>query len=274
MAERKINHREYADGKVSQEFVIETDEAVMTIDAVGGHITSWKVRNPKNRDTFIDVLYTGTEKKRSGIPVLFPNYGESKTVGTHGFGRNSLWIPESGSDKNKMELSLSDSGIDSEDAKKYPHLFAANIGVTLTDSSLTYNLQVQNTGHEVLPISPGLHPYFAVPHEEKHYMMAKGMMGFDPYEIDWDGAPPDTVYPFKNKVTVQFPDKELEIKDVTRSQKPIQHIVVWSQNTDKPDSDFVCFEPVCGLDHGLENSPIQVAPQDTWNMALRFSVKV
>jgi len=56
--------------------------------------------------------------------------------------------------------------------------------------------------------------------------------------------------------------------------RTIKQLTVWSQTPDKPDSDFVCFEPICGFRGGIDSEPILIAPGESWKMEVQFSVEI
>lgn len=258
------------DRKIFDKVTVESPNAKIGVSDEGGYITSWKVKNPQSGN-FEDVLYVGSEIKRTGIPTLFPNYGEWEGGLTHGFGRNSKWqLEQVGANKVKMRL---DDGDISEEVKAvYPHQFGATISVEAgEDGSLLYSLDVENRGQDALPITPGLHPYWAIPQEDKGKITTEGVNGFDAFSVDWDNNPPDTVYDFNGKTVVKFPQRQITIEDTTPSGPVVKNIVVWSQTPDKADSNFVCFEPITGGDNAINTNPILVPSQEKWNMVLKFS---
>lgn len=258
------------DKKVFDKVIIKSPNAEIGVSDEGGYITSWKVRNPQSQ-ALEDVLYVGSEIKRTGIPTLFPNYGEWEGGLTHGFGRNSKWQLEQ-IGVNKVKMKLSDGDISEEAKAIYSHQFGATITVEAgEDGSLLYLLDVENHGQDALPITPGLHPYWAIPQEDKSKITAEGVNGFDASSVDWDNNPPDTVYDFNGKALVKFPQRQIAIEDITPSGLVVKNIVAWSQTPDKPDFNFVCFEPITGGDNAINTNPILIPPQGKWNMALKFT---
>jgi galactose mutarotase-like enzyme len=248
--------------------VIQNENARVGVNSQGGYVTSWQVRNSVG--AFEDILYVGSVMKRGGIPVLFPYFGRSEKLRAHGFGRDSKWqIVEQS--QNSLQMRLISDAL-SEDAKvEYPYAFVAEIVVALgEDSSLQYTLSVENTDSQALPISPGLHPYWALAHADKSRLRIDGISGFDAGSIDWNSAPPDTVYSFKDKATVYFPTKRLVIQDVS---DVIKYLIVWSQTPQNADYNFVCVEPSSGEHYGIDRAPIMVAAGETWTLSLVFRVE-
>src|SRR3989338_3518037 len=78
----------YPNGSTSKEYIIESTHAIATVDPAGAYVTSLKVRHA---DKLVDILYRGSTKKRTGIPILFPYFGKAKHTRQHGFGRDSHW---------------------------------------------------------------------------------------------------------------------------------------------------------------------------------------
>ncbi len=263
----------YSDGSTAEEFVLKTSQAAATIDPIGGYITSWSVLNPQTQK-HTDILYRGTVKKRSGIPVLFPYFGKAKHTRQHGFGRDSTWkVMNAATDS--ITLGLSSSEISSEFAREYPYPFEAELQVSLDMSgSLNYRFSVINTGTENLPVSPGLHPYWSINHPEKKNIAAPQLDGFDARSVDWDSNPPDIEYPFNRSCEIVFPDRRITIEDTSPDSPKVRYLVVWSQPVSAPDHDFVCIEPVCGGNYAIDESPILISPNETWIMDLSFSVSL
>lgn len=263
------------DRRVFDKLQIQSERARVGVNPEGGYITSWQVQNPQGE--FEDILYIGSSIRRTGIPILFPYSGEGGDKGpSHGFGRNSTWtIDTERSTGNKVVMKLSSEQISPEAREKYPYPFNTEITIEVEeDGSLVYNLHVENTGTEKLPLSPGLHPYWKIAHGDKRKMSIDGIPAFDAAIVDWDTNPPDApdaVYDYNGKTTVHIPGKTITIEDI--SDTPVvKDIVVWSQIPDKDDYNLVCVEPVCGKDNAVNEDPILVAPGETFDMRIRFSV--
>ena len=248
----------------------ESSNARVGVNPEGGYITSWQVRNPQGE--FEDILYQGSIKKRTGIPTLFPYFGNADGMRSHGFGRDSLWqvvLTES----NRITLALGNEDIPEDARLEYPYPFGVEMTVEAEeDGSLLYKLKVMNTGTSNLPISPGLHPYWAIAHKDKAVIQIEGISDFDASQVDWDKQPPDAVYDYRGKTVIKMLGREIEIEDVTDGVGVVKYLVVWSQTPQKDDSDFICVEPVTGKDNAVKEKPILVAPGEDWEMAIKFSV--
>jgi len=251
------------------EIVLRNEKATVGINAEGGYVTSWRVLDSQN--VWKDILYTGSQLKRSGIPILFPYFGKAAKWPQHGFGRDCKWkVIEKQELLTTMELRSED--LSDETHEWYPYNFVTRIGVAIgATGDLLYSLEVNNLGKEAMPISPGLHPYWAIPHADKKNIRADGIVGFDATIIDWDQSPPDNRYDFSKEVVIHFADRKIVIRDV--SDIPvIKHLVVWSQTPLRdPDYDFVCIEPIVGHNYSIDHEPVLVQPGKMWQMCLQFS---
>ncbi len=257
-------------------FQIKTESSILGISEQGGYVTEWKVKNLAGEWT--DILYIGTELKRTGIPILFPYYGPSDSgTGQHGFGRNLKWYIVSRTE-TEAKLEITDADLDPATKLLYPHQFKTTLTLKLLPDSFEYTLDVENTGTAPLPIAPGLHPYWAVDHTNKSQVTIENYPEIDLTKIDWDTNPPDKEYAFRNPVTINFPDernstsyRKVTIED--QSDK-ISKLVVWSQPRSAPDHDFICFEPVTLERRSFDSTPLVVQGQSNFQMTIKFSVQL
>lgn len=256
---------------VFDKFLIRNAKSKIGINPDGGYVSSWEVKNPST-GRFEKVLYQGKTQKRSGIPILFPYFGKAEGKRNHGFGRDEKWDIENLEDA-KAAICLKAGDISQDARSEYPYQFSARIIIEAVGTGLIYSLEIKNCGSEPMPVSPGLHPYWAVAHDLKKKVTIKGLEEFNASQTDWDQNPPDNIYPFKGEVVLVLPDKSISIDDITGNEEPvIKHIVVWSQSLSEDDYDFICVEPVTGTHKALVKDPILIKPDEEWRMKLRFSV--
>jgi galactose mutarotase-like enzyme len=225
----------------------------------------------------IDMLYRGATQKRTGIPLLFPHYRNAAGMRSHGFGRDSHWEASRVRDDTAV-MRLTSEKVGRDVLQEFPYSFAATLTVQAgDDGSMTYDLQVLNTGDRDLPIAPGLHPYWAVNHDDKTKIRINGIEGFDATKIDpasgrsvWDVKPPDDAYPYNGKVEIHLPHVQVALQDISESGPAVKYIVVWSQTPQEADCNFLCVEPVCGLDNAINESPIRIPSGRGFDMKIRF----
>lgn len=233
----------------------------LKVSSFGAYVTSWKIGER-------EVLYQGSELKRGGIPLLFPNFDVGEPLPRHGFGRLTQWqlIVEN---ESFCHLRLTDSEISPEYRQIYPHKFIADLKITVADNQLDYSLEVQNLSDIEMPLAPALHPYWPVDHQEKNKIVIKNFSKFSPSNTNWEQNPPDDTYDFIYPLEIQFPKYSLKISDLSSNFKTLQ---VWSQNSTMSDFNFVCFEPATKPKNGINTDPIILSPKNSTKFHLLFEV--
>ncbi len=106
-------------------------------------------------------------------PVLFPfcgrqteaSYlykGKKYEMGIHGF----LWKSDM-TVKEQTDTSVTFLLTDNEETRKiYPFAFSVEVGYSLSDSSITNSIRIENTGDERMYFTHGYHPGFNFPFDE------------------------------------------------------------------------------------------------------------
>ena len=239
----------------------------------GGLITSLKLQGK-------EVLYLDEEtfnnkesNVKGGIPVLFPNAGpvpddlkteELKNLKQHGFAREVPW--NSVVHANGFTQVLESS---TKTKESYPYDFKLSLEGTFEDNnSFTVNQIIENKEAEKeLPVSSGLHPYFAVPLEEKKNI-----------EFDFEGG--DVVKEkfeiWANGKAVSIPNPGTQMKItiptigtlVLEASKEYERIWVWSM----PEKDFICVEPVMRDKGGIVTNPTNIKPGES--VTARFNINL
>lgn len=233
---------------------------MLKFSPLGGFITSWQIGGR-------EVLYQGSELKRGGIPFMFPNFDAGMPLPNHGFGRVSNWQVISKSD-NECHLKLTNNDISDDFKKLYPYQFAIELKIKALNNILNYQIYITNTGTIDLPISPGLHPYWPISHQDKNKIITN-LPDFDAKNIDWDNNSPDYMVDFDGHFIANFPDYKLTITNTSDDIK-FKHLQIWSQNTTFPDYNFICFEPTTLVKNGINLNPIIIKPNQTVNLSLQF----
>lgn len=246
-------------------------ESVLKMNLDGGTVLGWKNKNE-------EVFYQGSNDKRSGIPILFPFANPLENdifqltgleIPQHGFARKSLWSLRNISD-SVLELSLNYKNIDPTWQKAYPFKFDLNIILDIsTPNVLSYCMQVQNLDHKNIPIAPGIHPYFPISHINK---MNLQIQTINLQKIDWETNSDGYFFDFDGEIQAQFPNgKTIKIQEIS-PEKEFQNIVIWSQNEEKEDFDFVCLEPFTRKSNAINTAPILVRPQEAWEKTIIFEI--
>jgi galactose mutarotase-like enzyme len=242
----------------------------------GGQVLSWQVKD--GAEMLTEILYQGSEQKRTGIPILFPFADPLESnvfnpsgleIPQHGFARNSNW--REGWIENGLKLCLSCQDLDDRWKKSYPYDFDTCIEIKILENRLVFSLIVVNRGDLPLPIAPGIHPYFPVSHDQKKSIQTS-LSDFDFTTTDWDNFSKAEFTDFTaNKFQFQFPDYRLTITE-TSPRKTVDHLVIWSQGQGHKDLDFICLEPFTRETNAINTNPILV--DKTWQMEVTFEVNM
>ncbi len=232
-----------------------------------------------------EVLYRPAETgnvKRWGLPLMIPNFSRLKdgifqekgtTLPIHGFGRNLPWtVTEHTETSISIQLTSSDAT-----RHDYPYEFTFTATIAVSEGTLLYTLTMENRSDEIMPIAPGFHPYFTVAQEEKPHLVVETIPGFSVDNFQWDIKPPDNPFVFPHSVTIQVPQHgTLTIAELPdEGVYKLKNIQVWSEPAEKPDHDFVCFEPIVTSEDGL-NRPadrLNIEPHGTQRILLQLTAK-
>lgn len=204
---------------------------------------------------------------KGGIPIMFPLAGglpegvvipaELSALKQHGFARESSGWLCSTIDGTLVEQLREDK----ESLRVFPYQFDLTTrGVLEKDGSCSINQVVYNSGTGLpLPISIGLHPYFKVPRDAKEDIKfdfpggeavranLKGWTGGKAMSIPnpflTDGVPIEVTIPGTGKLNIM-------------ASCEYERIWFWS----KPDTDYICIEPVMGDKGRIVKNPVNVWP--------------
>lgn len=208
-----------------------------------------------DRTTFDDE----SKNVRGGIPVLFPCAGKldneiflaaNTKMKQHGFGRNKAWRTiETRPDMLRVELAS-----DAETRSVYPFEFRAVQSCTVLPRGLLVELLIENRDRQMLPVSPGWHPYFCCPAAGKPQVTcdAAGFLpGSTVNDREFDFG---IVAPRDGRARAEVPG----LGTLQLSFSPeMRHLQFWSQ----PGKDFICIEPFTG-------------PNNTINTARRLEIPI
>jgi len=257
----------------------------IAIDLDGGLLLSWEINGK-------EIFYQGSTTRRSGAPILFPFANPLEggvfnisglPIGQHGFGRDSLWKLKEISEASII-ISLSNMDISKEMQTAYPFQFEVIVKVEISmTNKLKYTMEVKNLGDQNLPISPGLHPYFPIQHQHKPDLKiicpsissksglteVEADVLFDGKDINWDRPSKGFFNNFDKTATIIFPDKQILLTELGKKSE-FKNLVVWSQNLEEKDFNFVCVEPFTRGTNAINDYPILVQPRKVWSTTLEF----
>jgi galactose mutarotase-like enzyme len=155
----------------------------------------------------------------------------------------------------------------------YPFPFALEVTYSLKGPKLRVDVRVTNTGTEPMPFGFGLHPYFAVPAEEKpgarvetaslqaYDNLSKRVVSISRVPLTAAEVDMALLGHGSNRSSLRWADDD---RVTLEGSKEFKTFVVWS----KSDGPFVCLEPwTCGpnaLNTG--ESLLEVPPGETHSL--------
>ncbi|EZG55556.1 aldose 1-epimerase [Gregarina niphandrodes] len=208
-----------------------------------------------------EVLYVPHKTKnheRWGLPLMFPNFS---SVANDTFTELGIHLPKHGlvTDKEWKEIARTDTSItvmfeDNEELlKQFPFKFRLEVTFEVKPKVCVHRYVIKNTGDKVLPCSPGIHPYFSVPQKEKTNVKIN-TKEFDCKSYNWENENPDDNIPFTGHLEIVVPTKgTINLREVSEPTKLFGRMQIWSEKSDAPDHEFICFEPVRLGANGLNN---------------------
>jgi glucose-6-phosphate 1-epimerase len=140
------------------------DGASAEIVTHGAHVCSWKPANG-NEQLFLSRTseFRDGAAIRGGVPVVFPQFSNLGPLPKHGFARTAIWRLvrsgqlEQGAAQAVFELQESIASL-----QLWPHVFRAELVVTVAEQSLQLDFSVVNNGDTELSFHCALHTYFQV----------------------------------------------------------------------------------------------------------------
>ncbi|WP_269623785.1 galactose mutarotase [Prochlorococcus marinus] len=231
----------------------EFDSLIRIVPERGGLITEWLSEGKELLYFDLERFLDKDKSVRGGIPILFPICGDLPEgylisgkkyfLKQHGFARDLPWSISLLKDTLGIRLKLSDTN---QTRSYFPFFFTLLMDVCLKEKSLQISVKIYNQGHESMPFSFGLHPYFQISNLQK---------------IKIDGLPEKCIDQTNMKVThasdqirildkgvdfLSYPSCSVKLFDyLSRNvielihQEPMDTTVIWTD----PPRRMVCLEP-------------------------------
>lgn len=197
-----------------------------------------ELSHQKKRIFFPDqtILVGGKEKRRGGMPILFPQAGpapEGFSLPQHGFARDVNWVKRGDQfEPDRIGFLLKSN---EQTMENFPYTFSAFLTVNCTKEGIGYDFAVRNEGDDEMPIAPGIHPYFEVP-RAKIEEIKTNIPGFNPEDYKLGES---LVFPAQKNIELVIPEVGkivlLPKGDLTREKAKL---LVWSD-----DPRYLCVEP-------------------------------
>jgi glucose-6-phosphate 1-epimerase len=192
---------------------------------------------------------------RGGIPLMFPQFGDSGPLRKHGFVRDLQWnLVAETQDAGYKNLSYA-LDIKATDFPEWPFDASLQLNARLSLQTLSIGLSVLNTGAQAFTFTGGFHPYFAI--SSRKDILVNGLEGL-PFK---DSFPGDNAYElnadalverqYMGNADIRFYNGSHWLK-ITASG--FDSWMVWNPGSvgatkisDLPDEDwdrFICIEPI------------------------------
>lgn len=264
-------------------FTISHKNTTVVVDSHGAKVLS--IKNGEKELLFYDKEDIG----HSGIPLCFPNFGPLKNgefiyneksypMNQHGFVRDSDFSVEKLSDDTLIcKLYASE-----ETKKHYPFDFEFFVTYKATEKGLDMLFTFRNLGDKKLPLSPGVHPYFAVTDKNGITITTMATEGFDNSK-NYQKVPLDDLDIFeevnKNKNGIRellikgVPDIHLighnleqtivktggeESVVIEYSQEVFSAMTIWRKTA---DVNYICVEP-SNVQNGLNSVSLDIGKDE------------
>ncbi len=212
-------------------------QAFVSLD--GAYVTAFKVGG---KDIFYPdgmIKINGQEKRRGGIPILFPWAGFLKDYLQHGFARDMKWEEVSTGDELVSSKVLLKLEANDKTKEIFPYNFEINLEVSLKENSLFYKLNVLNNDNKDMPVAPGFHPYFRVP-EDRFKDIETNIKDFNPENYKLTET---LFFPLKD-LKVSIPEVgNLKIEYEDAFERKQSKLAVWTDKLDSEGDSYICFEP-------------------------------
>lgn len=237
------------------------DGAQASVTLYGGHLTSWKSADGRER-LFCSArsALDGSRAIRGGVPLIFPQFAERGNGMRHGFARVSTWrLAASGSAEGGAfaEFELTQADLAPAVAQAWPHAFCLTLRVALRASELQLTLEVRNSGAQAFAFSSALHSYWL-----SDRLANVRIGGVQDGELALTGKLDDIFFDIDGELTLRSGSGALRL-----AQEGFRDAVVWNPGAadaaalaDLEDDEFerfVCIEPAL-----IEAQPL--APGAVW----------
>lgn len=259
----------------------------------GATLASFQTNGIEWLGTRGDAKFDGSKPNVSGgIPICFPQFGHGDALGrdipnpnniysvpVHGLARNMDWkiVNDGISTDTECILELRDT---EESRAIWPHEFCCRCTVTLDETQINWSLEVENTSHQQLEFSCGVHSYFKTLDIDAVSIQNPLLRGctklnrtIDPAEpIVYDGDEvritdfTDDIYKNILPSTMVLHHEETAAKPHVHKRPPLkitsgggwQDVVVWNPygNDKLGYKSFVCVESVA--------PKVVLEPSQTW----------
>ncbi len=213
---------------------------------------------------------------RGGIPLMFPQFGDSGPLRKHGFVRDLQWtLVDEREDAVSKNISYF-LDIKATDFPEWPFDASLQLNASVGSASFTIELSILNSGNENFSFTGGFHPYFAISSRKDIQVNGLEVLSFR------DSFPGENAYVLNGDGLVErqyMGDAEIQFYNGSHwlklTSSGFDSWMVWNPGSagatkisDLPDADwdkFICIEPI------VLAKPIFLEQGKTFNARLTVS---
>jgi glucose-6-phosphate 1-epimerase len=242
----------------------------MNINLIGAQLISAEIFEGINI-FYLSPFSKNNNISRGGVPIIFPQFGYAGLLKKHGFARELSWVELESSLTKSEEIAKYELEINPFSLENWK--FKAKLFLTcklIKRSSLSINLQIQNTGDKSFLFTGGLHPYFSI--KSRKDLEISGLEN-TPY-LDTD--PFITSFVLNDNTGIErlfYTNSNLQINTgfgkLNLTVVGFENWMVWNPGIkgaknidDLPDTDwdkFVCIEPL------VNKNGVNLEPNEFFN---------
>ena len=237
------------------------------------------------------LFYDEDDVSHSGIPLCFPGFGplndgcfqfagKQYEMSQHGFIRNSIFnLIARGADFMSFELTSSP-----HTQSMFPFNFLFQVTYTLTEKELIIDFWIKNQSSEVMPLAPGIHPYFALKNSEsvsftsqakfandnlREYKVVEAdeVLSRNDSELKITGAPDLHLIEHGLGDTTIIREGEENIV-MTADNSVFNRMVIWRKESRSP---YICIEPAYEQ-NGLNDNPLKILPGKAFETRVKIAL--
>lgn len=214
---------------------------------------------------------------RGGVPIVFPQFSNLGTLPKHGFARTAIWrLVRSGQLEQGAAQAVFELQENTASLQIWPHVFRAEMMVTVAEQNLQLDFSVVNHGNSELCFQAALHSYFRVEDIQQTHLQGLGGLYYRDTVTGKDGCyqsdditqivgEVDRIYAdVVSDISLDQPHQQLQIR-----QSGFTDAVVWNPGAEKgaqlsdlePDGyrHMLCVE-AASIMH-----PVTLAPGQVWS---------
>ena len=213
---------------------------------------------------------------RGGIPLMFPQFGDSGPLRKHGFVRDVQWKMVEDNELGWVKNLSYVLDIKATDFPAWPFDASLQMDARIGLDFFTIALSVVNTGHQGFSFTGGFHPYFAISSRKDIQVNGLDVLPFR------DSFPSENAYVLNGEGLVErqyMGDAEIQFYNGSHwlkiTSSGFDSWMVWNPGrdgatriSDLPNEDwdkFICIEPI------VLSKPIFLEPGKTFNAQLTVS---